>query len=359
METPRQKNILILTAKNSISTEILVPYYVLKGLGFSVDIACPTAKKDSFMNSNLSEFNHETNMVNEHKGYKIRVDLDFSQVRPDSYDGLILPGGRAPEFLRMNKRAVEIADHFMEAKKAIGAFCSGAKVLLATGKLKGRKISAFKGLCENEFKCEGVEYVDIAWDDVFLDGNIVSTVDIESFPKFISFFLEVLGENDILKKFPRKKILILTENAAEMMELLVPYYAFIFLGQSVSVSVPGKKAGIFLKTTVQNYDLEGNPQSPPCRKGNNFPLNCNFETVNSDDYDAIYFPGGLYALMNLRCNEKILEIAKSFLEKNKLFGFLSHGIYVLASSNLLKDRKISAQKNFEFEINLAGGWEYC
>jgi protease I len=113
-------------------------------------------------------------------------------VRPESYDALVVPGGRAPEYLRLNADVLRIVRHFAEKKKPIAAICHGLQILSAAGVLEGRSCSAYAA-CAPEVTRAGGRYVDIAVDQAHVDGNLVSAPAWPAHPQWLAKFVHVLG----------------------------------------------------------------------------------------------------------------------------------------------------------------------
>ncbi len=158
---------LILTGDAGESQEIFYAKYRLEEEGWKVDIA--TTTKKTFL-SVVHDFDESSDAYTEKPGYLVHADLGLDEVDASSYDGLILPGGRAPEYLRNRPKAVEIVRHFVETGKPIGANCHGALLIIAAGGAKGKTLTAFPEL-EPEMRAAGANYVNR---DVVVDGTLVT-----------------------------------------------------------------------------------------------------------------------------------------------------------------------------------------
>ncbi|MFO0954770.1 MAG: DJ-1/PfpI family protein [Isosphaeraceae bacterium] len=159
--------LLILTGDAGEAQEIYYAKYRLEEEGWGVDIATTTRRV--FL-SVVHDFEPGFDTYTEKPGYRVQADLALDEVDPSRYDGLVLPGGRAPEFLRNRPRAVEIVKHFVTAKKPIAANCHGPLLLIVAGALGGRTITAYPEL-EPDVRAAGAEYVNR---DVVVDGNLVT-----------------------------------------------------------------------------------------------------------------------------------------------------------------------------------------
>jgi protease I len=155
---------LIISADNFEDTELLVPYYRLKEEGIQVDVA--SIKRGTIKGKH---------------GYEVRVDKTLKEVTPDDYDILILPGGKAPETIRKEKDALEIAKNFFQKNKPVSAICHGPQTLISAGLLKGRRATCYKSVAK-EMKDAGVLYED---KEVVVDGNLVTSRQPSDLPAFL------------------------------------------------------------------------------------------------------------------------------------------------------------------------------
>jgi protease I len=159
--------ILILTGDAGEAQEIYYAKYRLEEEGWTVDIA--TTTKRVFL-SVVHDFEPGFDTYTEKPGYRVQADLGLDDVDPASYHALVLPGGRAPEFLRNRPRAVAIVRHFVEANKPIAANCHGPLLVIAAGGAKGKTLTSYPEL-EPDVRAGGGNYVNR---DVVVDGNLVS-----------------------------------------------------------------------------------------------------------------------------------------------------------------------------------------
>ncbi|MFA6314484.1 MAG: DJ-1/PfpI/YhbO family deglycase/protease, partial [Sterolibacterium sp.] len=125
-------------------------------------------------------------------GHNFALNASFAEVQPEQYDALVIPGGRAPEYLRLNPRVIEIVRHFFDAKKPVAAICHGAQILAAAKVLEGRRCSAYPA-CQAEVELARGVYADIAVTAAVTDGNLVTAPAWPAHPDWIAQFLQVLG----------------------------------------------------------------------------------------------------------------------------------------------------------------------
>lgn len=159
--------ILILTGDAGEAQEIYYAKYRLEEEGWQVQIAAPT--KRAFL-SVVHDFEPGFDTYTEKPGYRVEADLGLDDVDPTQFHGLVLPGGRAPEYLRNRPKAVAITRHFVEAGKPIAANCHGPLLVIAAGGAKGRTMTAYPEL-EPDVRAAGAEFVNR---DVVVDGPLVS-----------------------------------------------------------------------------------------------------------------------------------------------------------------------------------------
>ncbi len=160
-------------------------------MGHTVHAVAPDKKAGDWVHTAIHDF-EGAQTYSEKPGHHFTLNATFADVKPENYDALLIPGGRAPEYLRMNSRVVEIARHFLAADKPVASVCHGAQLLAATGLLKGRKVSAYPA-CQIEVELAGAEYMGIPIDQAVTDRNLVTAPAWPAHPAWIAQFLTVLG----------------------------------------------------------------------------------------------------------------------------------------------------------------------
>ncbi len=133
------------------------------------------------------------------------MNATFAEIDPASYDGLVLPGGRAPEYLRLNPKVLEMVRHFDEQNKPIAAICHAAQMLAAAGVVKGKRVSAYPA-CAPEVESAGGIYVPVAMTEAVVDGQLVTAPAWPAHPAWLAKFLEVL-ESAASKSQQRGRVL--------------------------------------------------------------------------------------------------------------------------------------------------------
>jgi protease I len=185
------KKILMLVGDYVEDYEVMVPFQALQMIGLTVHAVCPDRSAGQTVRTAIHDFEGDQT-YSEKRGHNFTLNASFAEVRPESYDALVIPGGRAPEYLRLNEDVLRIVRHFAEAKKPIAAICHGAQLLAAAGVIKGRACSAYPAVGP-EVKSAGGRYVDVGLESAHVDGNLVSAAAWPAHPQWLARFLEVLG----------------------------------------------------------------------------------------------------------------------------------------------------------------------
>jgi len=185
------KKILMLVGDYVEDYEVMVPFQALLMIGHTVHAVCPNKKAGDKVRTAVHDFEGDQT-YSEKPGHNFTLNASFTDVRAGDYDALVLPGGRAPEYLRLNERVIQIVRHFAEANKPIAAICHAAQVLAAAGVLKGKSCSAYPA-AEPDVKNAGGKYVDLAMDKAHVDGNLVTAPAWPAHPQWLAKFLQVLG----------------------------------------------------------------------------------------------------------------------------------------------------------------------
>ena len=137
--------------------ETMVPFQALLAVGHTVHAVAPDKKAGDWIHTAIHDF-EGAQTYSEKPGHRFTLNANFADIRPEAYDALVIPGGRAPEYLRLNTRVVEITSHFLATDKPVAAVCHGAQLLAATGLIKGRKVSAYPAF-QVEVELAGAEYM--------------------------------------------------------------------------------------------------------------------------------------------------------------------------------------------------------
>ncbi len=185
------KKILMLVGDFVEDYEVMVPFQALQMVGHHVHAVCPEKKAGQKVATAIHDFEGDQT-YSEKPGHGFALNATFSQVQAEEYDALVVPGGRAPEYIRLNDRVLEMVQHFHEANKPIAAVCHGVQLLAAAGVLEGRTLTGYPA-CGPEVKLAGGTFQEVEPTEVVTDGNLVTSPAWPGHPKWLAAFLEVLG----------------------------------------------------------------------------------------------------------------------------------------------------------------------
>jgi protease I len=185
------KKILMLVGDFVEDYEVMVPFQGLQAVGHRVDAVCPGKRAGEKVRTAVHDFEGDQT-YSEKPGHNFALNATFDSVNEQEYDALVVPGGRAPEYLRLNPRVLEIVRHFARSGKPIAAICHGPQRLAAAGVLDGRRVSAYPA-CAPEVELAGATFADIGVDAAVTDGNLVTAPAWPAHPAWIAQFLAVLG----------------------------------------------------------------------------------------------------------------------------------------------------------------------
>jgi len=185
------KKLLMIVGDFGEDYEIMVPFQALQMVGHTVHAVCPGKKKGESVKTAIHDFEGDQT-YSEKPGHNFGLNATFDKINPSDYDGLVLPGGRAPEYLRREDGVLDMINHFVETEKPIAAICHGLQLLSAADAVEGKTITAYPA-CGPEMQAAGANYKDVEATEVVVDGNWVTTPAWPGHPKWISAFLEVLG----------------------------------------------------------------------------------------------------------------------------------------------------------------------
>ena len=185
------KKILMLVGDFVEDYEVMVPFQALQMVGHAVHAVCPGKTTGQTVRTAVHDFEGDQT-YSEKPGHNFGLNASFADVKPETYDALVIPGGRAPEYLRLNEQVLQIIRHFAQTKKPIAAICHGAQLLAAAGVLTGRACSAYPAVGP-EVKAAGGRWIDVGYDGAHVDGNLVTAAAWPAHSQWLARFLEVLG----------------------------------------------------------------------------------------------------------------------------------------------------------------------
>ncbi|MBT9456781.1 MAG: DJ-1/PfpI family protein [Burkholderiaceae bacterium] len=185
------KKLLLLAGDYVEDYEIMVPFQALQAVGHTVHAVCPGKAAGDYVMTAIHDF-EGAQTYSEKPGHRFVLNATFADIKPADYDGLVIPGGRAPEYLRTMPGVIATVQHFIQADKPVAAICHGAQLLAAAGVIRGKRVSAYPA-CAAEVELAGASYADIPVDQAVTDGKLVTAPAWPAHPAWIAQFLAVLG----------------------------------------------------------------------------------------------------------------------------------------------------------------------
>lgn len=185
------KKILMLAGDFVEDYEVMVPFQALQMVGHTVHAVCPGKKAGEIVRTAVHDFEGDQT-YSEKRGHNFTLNASFDEVRVEQYDALVIPGGRAPEYIRLNPRVLEMVRHFAGAGKPIAAICHGAQVLAAAGVLEGRRCSCYPAVSPDVARAGGT-YVEVPMDQAVTDGNLITAPAWPAHPAWLAQLLAALS----------------------------------------------------------------------------------------------------------------------------------------------------------------------
>jgi len=185
------KKLLMLVGDYVEDYEVMVPFQALLMVGHQVHAVCPNKREGDSVRTAIHDFEGDQT-YSEKRGHNFRINANFDEVQPERYHALVIPGGRAPEYLRLNPRVLEIVRHFASEDKPIAAICHGAQILAAAGVLAGKSCSCYPAVSP-DVGAAGGSFVDLAMDQAHTCGKLVTAPAWPAHPAWLAQFLAVLG----------------------------------------------------------------------------------------------------------------------------------------------------------------------
>ena len=186
-----RKNILMLVGDYVEDYEVMFPFQALLMVGHTVDAVCPGKKAGEAVRTAIHDFEGDQT-YSEKRGHNFALNATFENVQPEDYDAIVIPGGRAPEYIRLHPRVLEIVRHFASANKPLAALCHGAQVLAAANVLEGKKCTCYPAVSP-DVALAGGTYAEVAMTEAVADGNLVTGPAWPANPAWLREFLRVLG----------------------------------------------------------------------------------------------------------------------------------------------------------------------
>jgi protease I len=185
------KRILMIVGDYVEDYEVMVPFQALQMVGHTVDAVCPEKKSGEKVRTAVHDFEGDQT-YSEKRGHDFTLNASFDDVKAESYDALLIPGGRAPEYIRLNDKVLQIVRFFAKQDRPIAAICHAAQILTAADVVRGKTVSAYPA-CAPEVRAAGAEYVQLPWEKANVDGNLVTAPAWTAHSDWLAKFLKVLG----------------------------------------------------------------------------------------------------------------------------------------------------------------------
>ncbi|SEI39224.1 DJ-1/PfpI family protein [Paraburkholderia diazotrophica] len=185
------KKILFLTGDFAEDYETMVPFQALQAIGHTVDAVCPGKRAGDRVKTAIHDFEGDQT-YSEKPGHQFTLNAAFDDIDASRYDALAIAGGRAPEYLRLDAKVIDLVRHFAQGNKPIAAICHAAQLLAAADVIRGRRISAYPA-CAPEVRLAGGDYADIPIDAAVTDANFVTAPAWPAHPEWLRQFLVLLG----------------------------------------------------------------------------------------------------------------------------------------------------------------------
>ena len=187
------KKILMLVGDFVEDYEAMVPFQMLTMVGHTVHAVCPDKKAGEAVRTAVHDFEGDQTYT-EKRGHNFAINANFNEIKPEAYDGLVIPGGRAPEYIRLNENVLDIVRHFAKANKPIAAICHGLQILTAADVVQGKLCTAYPAVKPDLIQA-GAKWgeVNATFSNAYVDGNLVTAAAWPGHPEWMRKFLELLG----------------------------------------------------------------------------------------------------------------------------------------------------------------------
>ena len=330
--------ILIITGDGS-TPDLDYAVFRMREEGFDVTIAAPKKKR---LHVVIHQQEEGWDTYIERPWYAMDADASFDEIDPSTFDGLLLPGGRAPEQIRNIERCVEIVRHFVESDKPIGAICRGPLVLLETG-MKGRRLTG-NSLIKPRVAIRGCTYVESRGEAV-VDGNIVTVIGRPYYHVWIRAFLSMLKGTPVYTGkgvLHTARILMIIEESTSSGHHDYAYFRMLEEGFDVTVAAPKKKP---LRTVVHMpFGLDGTWDTFEELPGFIIVPDASLDEIDPSAFAALIIPGGR-GPEHLRVDNRCLDIVRHFLQTDKPMAFICHSPQILTEALVslgIKEKRLTA-----------------
>lgn len=185
------KKVLMLAGDYTEDYEVMVPYQALRVAGVEVDVVCPGKSAGDVIRTAIHDFEGDQT-YSEKPGHNFVLNASFHYLKLEQYDGLFLTGGRAPEYLRLDGRVLDIVHYFMDLNKPVAAICHGVQILTAADVLRGKSVTAYPAV-KPEVLAAGGTYVEKEPHEAYICGNLVTSPAWPGNVEILRGFLKLMG----------------------------------------------------------------------------------------------------------------------------------------------------------------------
>ncbi|XP_010274223.1 PREDICTED: DJ-1 protein homolog E isoform X1 [Nelumbo nucifera] len=343
-----RKSALMICGDYMEDYETIVPFHVLQAFGIRVDCVSPgKISGDKCITAVHDYMGYE--LYTELPGHHFTLNFNFNDVKPESYDALIIPGGRFTELLSSDDKVLSIVTEFAKTRKPIATTCHSQLILVSAGVMKGKKCTAFPSM-KPVIKLAGGVWLDPEPVTTCVhDGNIISAIGWPAHAEYLNLLLRSMGAN--ILKSQSKAVLFLCGDYVEDYEINVPFQALGGLGCRVDAVSPSKRKGKKCVTAI--HDPEG-AQVCSEKQGHNFMITADWNDICIDDYDCLVIPGGRSPEF-LVMDDKAVALVKEFAEKDKIIAGIGQGKLLLAAAGLLEGKRCASGHAMKAIVKVAGG----
>ncbi len=184
------KTILMIVGDYVEDYEVMVPFQALLMVGHQVHAVCPDKKAGETVRTAIHDFEGDQT-YSEKPGHNFALNATFEEIKAEDFDALVIPGGRAPEYLRLNEKVLQIVRHFAESDKPVAAICHGIQILTAADVVKGKGCTAYPAIAP-EVRSAGGEWIEKAVDQAHVSGKLVTAPAWPAHPEWLRKFLDIL-----------------------------------------------------------------------------------------------------------------------------------------------------------------------
>lgn len=343
------RRILVLCSDFVENLEVFTPVHALLGLGCRVDTVCPDKEAGDVCKTAVHDFEGDQT-YSEKVGNEVRMNKSMKDVDVGDYDALIIPGGRAPEALAINKAAINLVKQFNDARKIIAAICHGPVVLAAAGILEGKRSTAYPG-CRPMLTAVGAKWMEKSEDvKVVSDGNLITAPSWEELSEFLAELYKALNLRVDAQK---KRLLMLCADFVDTLDSLSLYFGLRSYGFCIDTASPGKKKGTMLKTVLRSWDGE---QTNSERLAHHIEMLIDWNSISPRDYAGMIIPSGRSCEV-LSISKEVHGLIRKFSENGAFMGCIGQGSTVLASAGVMKNiRCTGSRSSGPFMMAVGADW---